>query len=171
MEVAHKSNGSARYGIEEYPSLKHYSIADKEVTYSIPAPTNDRQAEKLLEQLEHALAVSEIDLRQEIDISPELLEMAWEESLTDEAQDMTPHSLVELVHSHTASPIENYMAWRLFKSEMGHVFFKELKENGRVTSFKPKPAKSVEAAKTMFCSHHDDEDEFCYIDDPTTLRP
>jgi hypothetical protein len=87
---------------------------------------------------------------------------------------MTSQSLIELIHSHSASPIENYMAWRLLKAEVGHVFFKELKENGRVTSFKPKPAKSVEAAKANFCANHEEERDFCFAppeDDVSLLRP
>jgi hypothetical protein len=163
LQIERKSNGSIRYDVEDYPSKKHYSIADKVVTYSIPAPTSPKQAQKLLEQLEHAQAVSETELRNEIDISPELLEMAWEEVVDDDEHGlMTSKALIELVHSHAASPIENYMAWRLLKAEVGHVFFKELKENGRVTSFKPKPAKSVEAAKANFCAHHEEEQDFCF---------
>jgi hypothetical protein len=178
LHIERKSNGSVRYDVEEHPSMKHYSIADKEVSYSIPSPSSPKQAQKLLEQLEHAQAVSEMELRNEIDISPELLEMAWEEIVADEEAGglMTSKSLIELVHSHPASPIENYMAWRLLKAEVGHVFFKELKENGRVTSFKPKPAKSVEAAKANFCLHHEEERDFCFAptateDDTSLLRP
>lgn len=99
--------------------------------------------------------------------------MAWEEFVDDEEKgDISPKSLVELVHSHSASAIENYMAWRLLKAEVGHVFFKEIKEHGRVTSFKPKPAKYVEVAKANFCANHSDEEGFCHVpDDESTLRP
>jgi hypothetical protein len=170
LNIERKSNGSIRYDVEEYPSKKHFSIADKEVTYSIPAPTSAKQAQKLLEELEHAQAVSDMELQNEIDISPELLEMAWEE-MADGL--MTPKSLIELIHSHAPSPIENYMAWRLLKAEVGHVFFKELKENGRVTSFKPKAVKSVEAAKANFCVLHLEERDFCWApkDDTSLLHP
>jgi hypothetical protein len=174
LHIERKSNGSVRYDVEEHPSKKHYSISDKEVTYSIPAPPTPKKAERLLEELEHAQAVSEMELRNEIGISPELLEMAWEEVAADEEHGvMTSTSLIELVHSHSATPIENYMAWRLLKAEVGHVFFKELKENGRVKSFKPKNAKSVEAAKASFCAEHQEERDFCFApeDDVSSLRP
>jgi hypothetical protein len=174
LQIERKSNGSVRYDVEEHPSKKHYSISDKEVTYSIPAPPTPKKAERLLEELEHAQAVSEMELRNEIGISPELLEMAWEEVAADEENGlMTSTSLIELVHSHSATPIENYMAWRLLKAEVGHVFFKELKENGRVRSFKPKNAKSVEAAKASFCAEHQEERDFCFApeDDISSLSP
>jgi hypothetical protein len=176
LQVERKSNGSVRYEVEEHPSKKHYSIADKEVTYSIPAPPTPKKAAKLLEELEHAQAVSETELRNEIGITPELLEMAWEEVAADEEQHglMTSTALIELIHSHSATQIENYMAWRLLKAEVGHVFFKELKENGRVKSFKPKNAKSVMAAKANFCAEHQEERDFCFApeeDDLSLLRP
>jgi hypothetical protein len=171
LQIERKSNGSVRYDVEEYPSKKHYSIADKEVTYSIPAPPTPKKAEKLLEELQKAQAVTEMELRNEIGISPELLEMAWEEVAADEETGtmMTSTSLIELVHSHSATPIENYMAWRLLKAEVGHVFFKELKENGRVMSFKPKNAKSVMAAKANFCAEHQEERDFCFAPEETDI--
>jgi hypothetical protein len=59
--------------------------------------------------------------------------MMWEEFVEDEETGlMTSTSLIEWIHSHSATLIENYMAWRLLKAEVGYVFFKELKENGGV---------------------------------------
>jgi len=173
LSVTYKSNGSARYEVEEYPSHKLFSIADKEVTYSIPAPNTDKLAEKLLLEFEHAQGISELDIRQEIDISPELLEMAWEETARDgQASELTPGELVELIHSHLASHIENYMAWRLLRADIGHVFFKDIKDHGRVVSFKAKPVKSVEAAKYTFCSIRNDEQGFCFVSvEEGSLRP
>lgn len=152
-----KSNGIARYEVVEFPSGKHFSIADKEVTFTIPAPTNVKQADKLLVQLEHAHAISEDELSKELDLTPELLEMAWEETAaTDGGHEeiLTPNELVELVHSHKANHIEKYEAWRLLRSEIGHIFFKEIKENGRVVAFKAKPKNSVEASKDTFRNNH-----------------
>jgi hypothetical protein len=154
-----KNSGATRYDVEEFPSGKHFSIADKEVTFTIPAPTNIKQADKLLEQLEHAHAISEEELSKELDLTPELLEMAWEESTaTDGGHEevLTPNQLVELVHSHKANHIEKYEAWRLLRSEIGHIFFKEIKENGRVVAFKAKPRDSVEASKHTFWNNHKD---------------
>jgi len=170
LQVERKSNGAVRYEVEEFPTGKHHNIADKEVSFSIPPPTNDKKAEKLLEQLEHAHELDEEDLRKELDISPELLEIAWEETVeSEEMEELTPKQLVEIVHSHDANPIEKYEAWRLLRSDIGHVFFKDLKENGRVVAFKAKPKKSVEASKEAFCANNEEEEEFC--DAPEDLSP
>jgi hypothetical protein len=179
IEVERKKvNGSPRYEVQEYPSGKHFSIADKEVSFSIPAPTNVKQADKLLEQLEHAHSISEEELSKELDLTPELLEMAWEETAatmmtttnndadghhrehedhSDAVAMLTPNELIELVHSHKADHIERYEAWRLLRSEIGHIFFKEIKEHGRVVAFKAKPRPSVEASKDTFRSNHMDD--------------
>jgi len=158
LEVDRKSNGAVRYEIEEFPTGKHFSVADKEVSFSIPTTNNEKQAEKLLEQVEHAHAIDEVALSKELEITPDLLEMAWEEAVEDEeAHNLTPNDLVELVHSHKADPVEKYEAWRLLKSEIGHVFFKELKQNGRVVAFKPKARNSVEASKDIFLQKHDED--------------
>lgn len=160
LDVERKSNGAVRYSVEEYPTGKQFNIADKEVNFSIPPPTNKNQADKLLKELEHAFVLTGGGLCEKLDMTPELLEMAWEETV--EATDsLTPKDLVELVHSHKADPIERYEAWRLLRSEIGHVFFKELKEQGRVVAFKAKPKKSVDASKGIFCANHDDQDDFC----------
>ena len=161
VDVEHKSNGGARYNVQEYPSGTQFSIADKEVNFSVPAPTNPNHVDKLLAKLDQAHSLEENELREVLEMSPELLELAWEETL-DEEDSLTPQHLIELVHSHSADAIEKYEAWRLLKSEIGHIFFKELKENGRVVAFKAKPRKSVDASKTSFCaSHEDDDDGLC----------
>jgi hypothetical protein len=92
-----------------------------------------------------------------LDISPGLLEMAWEESNMED-EDLTPSSLVELVHAHAGSAIEKYMAWRLLQTESGHVFFKEIKDHGRIVSFKAKAKTAVDAAKQAFCNSHPQSD-------------
>jgi len=160
LEVERKSNGSVRYDVEEFPTGKHFSVADKDVTFSIPTSNNEKQVQTLLGKVEHAHAISEEELSQELDITPELLEMAWEEAAEDEDEphNLTPTELVELVLAHKADPVEKYEAWRLLKSEIGHVFFKELKQNGRVVEFKPKARTSVEASKGNFLQKHEDED-------------
>mmetsp|Transcript_25746 Transcript_25746/g.42861 ORF Transcript_25746/g.42861 Transcript_25746/m.42861 type:complete len:199 (+) Transcript_25746:324-920(+) len=156
-----KSNGNARYDVVDLEG-KHYSIADKAVTYSVHAPTNDSAANKLLVGLAHAQLASEHELRNELDLSADLLEMAWEETIEGDDTALTPTSLVQLVHSHTADALESYMAWRLLRLDVGHVFFRELKENGRVVAFKAKARKGVDAAKRAFCDNHEDEDEICF---------
>ena len=59
--------------------------------------------------------------------------------------------------------MEKYYAWKLLQSDMAHIFFKEIKSNGRVVSFKAKTRKAVEAAKEMFCRTHQDENEICFV--------
>jgi hypothetical protein len=171
-EVERKSNGWARYDVEEYPSGKHFSIADKDVSFTIPVPTNEKQEEKLLEQLDHAFNMELSGLCKALDISPGLLELAWQEkaeSECDEDMILTPSDLVLIVLSHKASQVERYEAWRLLRSEIGHVFFKEISEHGRVVAFRAKPKKSVHALRDVYCISHDDDD-FCDVDE-ILLRP
>merc|ERR1712048_1438353 len=96
------------------------------------------------------------ELQSQLDITPELLELAWEEASesTDTDGVVTPETLIELVHSHRASAMEKYKAWRLLQSDISHVFFKELKDHGRIAWFKVKARKVVESAKRAFCAKH-----------------
>lgn len=159
---AKSKGGAARYEIEDVEG-KHFSIADKAVTYTVPGPNSDSLSAKLLKDLSHVQVSSEPELRNELDISADLLEMAWEEAIeSDDAAEVTPQSLVELVHSHAADHVEAYMAWRLMRQDTGHLFFRELKEAGRVVAFKAKARKAVDAAKRAFCDNHEDEDDLCF---------
>ena len=119
-------------------------------------------ASKLFEDFVSAHDASEESLQSKLDISPELLEMAWEESNESEDHILTPSNLVEVVHSHAASAIEKYMAWKLLRTDLAHIFFKEIKDHGRVVSFKAKARKAVDAAKQAFCNSHDDN-EICLV--------
>jgi hypothetical protein len=163
--VEHTAGGVARYSVIDSENHK-YDVADKAVLYSMPCPNSPAQADKLFDDFCRAQDAPSITLQEELDISPELLQMAWEECAAedDETSDhmMTADSLVELVHSHAASSIERYLAWKLLKTEMAHVFFKEIKERGRVVSFKAKPEKAVENAKQVFCQTHQDN-EICFV--------
>lgn len=159
-----KSNGGARYNVVD-SNGKIFSIADKAVTYAIPPLTNERGAEQLFAELTAAQEASEQTLQKKLDISLDLLEMAWEEAASNdvESHELTPKSFIQLIHSHAASKVEAYMAWRYLKMEHAHVFFTELKQNGRVVAFKAKTGKAVEAAKAAFCSQHQDDIEFCLV--------
>jgi len=144
-----------------------FHIADKAVTFATKAPESRPAADKLFHELEEAQYAFESDLMARLDVSPDLLEMAWEEAASEEEEthQLTPKSFIDLIHSHTASPIESYMAWRLLKTDMAHVFFRELKENGRVVAFKAKARKAVENAKTAFCSKEENQEkyDFCFV--------
>lgn len=159
--AGHKSNGGGRYDVVD-PHGQHFSIADKAVSYTAFAPNSESAAKKLFADLEEAHCASESELQSKLDISSDLLEIAWEEAAQAEDHVVTPKSLVELIHSHTASTLESYMAWRLLRENTGHVFFRELKDHGRVTSFKAKAKKAVDAAKRTFCDTHEDEEELCF---------
>lgn len=163
LSVEHKSSGGARYHVEDTEG-RTYDIADKAVSFQMPAPNDAMKTDRLLAEFEAAQTAPERTLREKLEVSPELLEMAWEEVVADESTSdgMTPAQFVDLIHSHTASQMERYMAWRLLKQDMAHVFFKELKQNGRVVAFKAKATKAVEAAKKTFCNTHD-EPEFCFV--------
>ncbi len=162
--VEHKRSGGARYEVIDHDGLK-YSIADKAVNYAMSiSPNDERNVNKLFDDFAHALEEPEMTLRRDLDISPDLLEIAWEEALESDSHELTPQSLIDIVHCHAASGIEAYKAWRLMKTDMAHVFFKELKDNGRVVAFKAKAQKAVEAAKTAFCTNPDHaEDDFCWV--------
>lgn len=159
--VEHKSNGGARYQIVD-PEEKTYDIADKAVLYSMSCPNSPGQAEKLFQEFCRAQDAPEDTLQEELEITPELLEMAWEEAAEKEDQLMTASSLIELVQGHAASAMEKYLAWKLLKTETAHVFFKEIKDHGRVVAFKAKTRKAVEAAKEVFCQTHADN-EICFV--------
>ena len=125
-------------------------------------------AAKLYEEFISAQDAPMQSLQESLDVSPELLEMAWEEAteeLEDQAHaDLTPASFIELVHAHAASAMEKYQAWKLLQTDMAHVFFKEIKSHGRVVAFRAKPRKAVESAKEMFCRNIDNEsNELCFV--------
>lgn len=159
VEQEHKSSGGARYGVVDHEGNR-YGIPDKAVHFAVPAPNSPGAASKLFDEFCKAQEASEAELQAKLEISTELLEMAWEEAAEDDEQktELTPSDLISLVHSRAASAIEKYMAWRLLKTEMAHVFFKELKDHGRVVAFKAKARKAVDAAKQHFCNSHEDSD-------------
>jgi hypothetical protein len=129
-------------------------------------PSNSPDAaKKLFNEFCKAQQETEEQLQKDLEISPELLELAWEEALERAVEDdessshvLSPSDLIELVHSHDASKIEKYKAWKFLQSELAHVFFKDIKDHGRVSTFKAKARKAVEAAKQSFCNSHSDSD-------------
>jgi hypothetical protein len=160
LQSEHKTSGGTRYDIEDNEGKK-YHVADKAVNFVIPAPNSPAAASKLFDEFCKASKVSEKDLRAKLGISAELLELAWEESEQTEDHLLTAPQLIELVHSHVASAIEKYMAWKLLRSETAHVFFKEIKDHGRVVAFKAKARDAVETSKEAFCRDHEDSDLCC----------
>merc|ERR1711982_108551 len=143
MGVEHKSNGGARYEIKDHGGHKH-QIADKAINYAMAMTPNDaKNLKHIFDTFQAAFEQPDTSLQKDLDISPELLEMAWEEALEEETHELTPNSLIELIHSHVASKIEAYKAWRLMRSDIAHVFFKEIKDHGRVLSFKAKPRRQL----------------------------
>lgn len=165
--VEHKSSGGARYAVIDSEGKK-FNISDKAVRYSMACPNTPGQANKLYEQFISAQDAPMQSLQESLDVSPELLQMAWEEAteeLEDQAHaDLTPASFVELVHAHAASAMEKYLTWKLLQTDMAHVFFKEIKSHGRVVAFRAKPRKAVDNAKEMFCRDIDNEDnELCFV--------
>lgn len=157
--VEHKASGGARYNVIDSEG-KAYDIADKAVLYAMPSPNTPGQAQKLFGEFCRAQDAPVDTLQQELDITPELLQMAYEEAAEDEDHKhlITSASLIELIHGHAASAMEKYLAWKLLKTDMAHVFFKEIKDHGRVVAFKAKTRKAVQAAKEAFCNSHADSD-------------
>lgn len=162
--VEHKSSGGARYSVIDSEGKK-FNVPDKNILYSMACPNSPGQATKLYDEFIAANETPVKSLQQAIDVSPELLEMAWEEAAEEEegTHSLTPASFIELVHAHAATTMEKYMAWKYLQSDQSHIFFKEIKSHGRVVSFKAKTRKAVDAAKEMFCRNHQDDNEICYV--------
>lgn len=161
-EVEHKSNGGTRYSVEDSEGHR-FNIPDKAIHFHINPPNSPGPAKQLYKEFVEAQQASEDELQSQLDISVDILELAWEEALeyeelSGEHTGVKPGQLVELIHSHAASAIENYQAWRLLQSDLAHVFFKDMKDHGKVTSFKVKARKAVETAKKAFCNDHTDSD-------------
>ena len=128
----------------------------------VACPNAPGQATKLYDEFCAAQETPLASIQEAIDVSPDLLEMAWEEA-AEEEQNLTPASFIELLHAHKASAMEKYMAWKLLQSEQAHIFFKEIKDHGRVVSFKAKTRKAVDNAKDVFCRTHQDNNEICFV--------
>lgn len=131
--VEYKASGGARYTIIDSTNHK-YNVPDKDVRYAMPCPNSVGAAAKLYDDLCRAQESPLESIHEELDVSPDLIQMAWEEAVEDETSNLTPAEFVELVHAHTPSAMEKYLAWKLLQSEMAHVFFKEIKDKGRVVS-------------------------------------
>lgn len=165
--VEHKSSGGARYSVIDSEGKK-FNIADKLVRYSMHCPNSPGQATKLYDEFISAQDTPMKSIQESLDVSPELLEMAWEEASEELDEhghaDLTPASFVELVHAHSASTMEKYLTWKLLQSDMAHIFFKEIKSHGRVVAFRAKGRKAVDSAKDIFCRSIDNEDnEICFV--------
>lgn len=145
---------------------KKFNIPDKDVCYYLPCPSSPGQATKLYDELCKAQDAPIQSIQDAIDVTPDLLEMAWEEAAMqdeDSSHTLTPASFIELIHAHAATAMEKYFAWKYLQSDMCHIFFKEIKSHGRVVSFKAKTRKAVAAAKEMFCRTHQDDNEICFV--------
>mmetsp|Transcript_24543 Transcript_24543/g.52059 ORF Transcript_24543/g.52059 Transcript_24543/m.52059 type:complete len:236 (-) Transcript_24543:3348-4055(-) len=162
--VEHKSSGGARYHVIDSEGKK-FNIPDKDVRYAISSPNSPGQATKLYDEFIAAQDTPVQSIQEAIEVTPDLLEMAWEEAAMEEGSSstLTPASFIELVHAHAATAMEKYLAWKYLQSDMSHIFFKEIKSHGRVVSFKAKTRKAVDAAKEMFCRQHQDDNEICFV--------
>lgn len=161
--VEHKSSGGARYQVIDSEGKK-FNIPDKQVLYSMPCPNSPGQATKLYDEFCQAQDSPVKSIQDAIDVSPDLLEMAWEEAaMEEESHQLTPASFIELVHAHAGSAMEKYLAWKYLQTDASHVFFREIKSHGRVVGFKAKTRKAVDAAKDVFCRTHQEENEICFV--------
>jgi hypothetical protein len=124
----HKSNGSAAlYQVTDNTGKTYSHIPGKAVHFAMHPPNIPGAASKIFDKFLSAYKLSEEDIYARLELSQELLELAWKE--TSEEDDLTPAKLIELVHSHAASAIEKYMAWKLFQTDTAHVFFKVVKDH------------------------------------------
>lgn len=176
QEATHKTGGS-RYEVMDRDGKK-YGIEDKAIHFAMPVPNTPKAAEQLFVDFCQAQEATEDQLHELLEINPEFLELAWEEAVTNDEESgadaggdahahhphhlVTPSALIELVHSHPPTAIEKYMAWKLLRTETSHVFFKEIKDHGRVVSFKAKDRKAVDAARLVFCKTHEGS-ELCTL--------
>ena len=164
--------GSTRYHVVDSHG-KMFDIPDKAITFVMHPPNSPIASDQLFSEFVSAHEATAESLHATLDISPEILELAWEESLSSSPDDggdeggdhvLTPSALIELVHSHRASTIEKYMAWKILRTDaVAHVFFREVKDHGRVVSFKAKARKAVDAARQAFGHDHDDDSDLCLV--------
>lgn len=165
VKIEYKTGGGApRYVVEDSEGKK-FGIADKQVSYAMNCPNTPGQASKLYNEFVRAQDTPLDSLNEQLDMNTELLQMAWEETAADEESKdhiITAAGLIELVQGQTASAIEKYLAWKLLRTDIGHLFFKEIKDHGRVVAFKAKTQKAVNDALRAFCQSHKD-DELCLV--------
>jgi len=147
----HKANGNNRYDLETLEG-KLFNVAEKQLHFIAPPPANPKEHTRLFKEIDASHMASVADLTKSLDLDPEVLELAWEESSSELEGMLATDTFVELVHSRKPiDSVEAYRAWRFLMTDLGTVFFKSIKENGRVMAFKAKTEAAVEAAKTMFC--------------------
>jgi hypothetical protein len=169
--VQHKGSSSPRYQIVDSEGQQWHDVADKAVLYNMAAPNSPGPAQQLFTEFCRAQNIPLDSLQEQLDITPSLLEMAWDEAVqNDDSTDtdrqhlvMTSSSLIEVVQGHPASAMEKYLAWKLLQTEMAHVFFREIKDHGRVVAFKAKTRKAVAASRAAFCQDHHDDHEICFV--------
>mmetsp|Transcript_17988 Transcript_17988/g.34043 ORF Transcript_17988/g.34043 Transcript_17988/m.34043 type:complete len:237 (-) Transcript_17988:498-1208(-) len=166
IEVMPKSNGANRYDILDHEGLKFKNVGEKEINFATPVQKSASAEQKLMADLVKTQEESTDMLLKDLGVSTDLLEMAWMEAASEgtESNELTPDSFFSMIHSKAASMSEKYKAWRLLKTDLARVFFKDLKQNGRVVAFKAKAEDTVEAAKRTFCSSDQNQSvEFCFV--------
>lgn len=155
-----KSKGGARYEIADASGVVH-TVPEKQLSF-VGKVVQPKDVAKTLTSFDMALSEDTAALRTALKIDADLLALAWETAAEEDAGELSEDDVAEQVLGHkTSNLIEKYRLWRLLTSDLGRFFFKELKHNGRVDTWKAKAVKSVEAAKKSFCDNHN-EPEFCF---------
>ena len=156
-----KSKGGARYELADETGALH-SIAEKQLTF-VGKVVEPKNIAKTLGEFADTLHANSKNLCNQLGIDAELFMLAWETAAEEEEGDLYVDGFFQhMLSRKTNSLEERYKAWRLLTSDVGHLFFKELKTNGRVDHWKAKTVKAVDAAKQQFCASHD-EPEFCFV--------
>lgn len=151
-----KAKGGSTYTILDANSVSH-SIKGKQIhcAFSPDPKLKKTEPEVLLKPFE---AVKEMEVTA-LGVAPDDLELAWE-FLTEEDKDSwSARTILQAIDDKLCrSPVEQYQAFRLLTSDLGHVFFKTLSGG----FYKLKNAKAVRASKEQWCRAHE-EVEFCFV--------
>jgi hypothetical protein len=151
-----KAKGGARYTVLDANSVPH-SIAGKQIhcSFSPDAKAKKADPEVVLKPFEtvHDLEPTALG------VAPEDLELAWEFLAEEDNDSWSARSILQNIDDKLCrTPVEQYKAFRLLTSDLGHVFFKSLSGG----FYKLKNAKSVRASKDQWCRAHEEAD-FCFV--------
>jgi hypothetical protein len=152
-----KAKGGARYSVIDANSVTH-SVPGKGIHCSFSADKKMKDGvdpNVLLEPFEKIQALPSTNLG----VEPDILELAWEMLKDEDKSSWSAKTILRSIDdSMCRSPVEQYRAFRLLTSDLGHIFFKSLSDN----MFKPKNDKAVKASKENWCRSHDELD-YCLL--------
>jgi hypothetical protein len=137
---------------------KKHTVASKAIHIVLP-PSKGKSVDPA-ELLAPYAEIAEKD-SMSLGVEPDLLELAWEMSLAEEAKEVSPKQIMGMIDETLyQSALDRYKAFRLLTSDLGQVFFKSLSGN----AFKPRSESAVQSTKMAWCHAPSHEtEEFCFV--------